>query len=104
MLVEMRTYSLRPGCLGQWLSLYESQGLPIHKSILGNLLGYFYAETGDINEIVHLWGYESFEDRRQRRVTLSQSEDWQTFLKQALPLLQSQNIKLMNCANFSPIK
>ncbi len=104
MLVEMRTYSLKPGCMGQWLSLYENQGLPIHKEILGNLLGYFYAETGDINEIVHMWSYESFEDRCRRRTILSQNEDWLRFLKLALPLLQTQNIKLMNCASFSPIR
>ncbi len=25
---------------------------------LGNLVGYFTTEVGNVNEIVHIWGYE----------------------------------------------
>jgi hypothetical protein len=35
MIVEMRTYSLKSGSLGEWLRLYEERGLPVHKQILG---------------------------------------------------------------------
>lgn len=104
MIVEMRTYSLQPGKLGEWLSLYEQRGLAIHRQILGNLIGYFHAETGDINEVIHLWGYDSFEDRQRRRQMLTQNADWRAFLAQALPLIRTQDIKILNCAPFSPIR
>ena len=104
MIVEMRTYSLKPGALGEWLRLYEGKGLPIHKEILGNLIGYFYTEIGDVNEVIHMWGYESFEDRQQRRGRLSKSAGWQAFLINALPLIHTQHIKLLNCATFSPLR
>lgn len=104
MIVEMRTYSLKPGGVGEWLRLYEEKGLPIHKEILGNLLGYFHTEIGNVNEVIHMWGYESFEDRQQRRARLSKNANWQAFLAQALPLIQTQQIKLLNCTTFSPIR
>ncbi len=50
----MRTYSLKPGGVGEWLRLYEEKELPIHKEILGNLLGYFHTEIGNVNEIIHM--------------------------------------------------
>lgn len=40
MIVEMRTYSLTPGSVSKWLRLYEEKGFPVHKEILGNLIGY----------------------------------------------------------------
>lgn len=104
MIVEMRSYSLKPGSVGEWLRLYEAMGLPIHTEILGNLVGYFHTEIGDVNEVIHMWGYETFEDRQQRRARLSKNVDWHAFLSQALPLIRTQQIKLLNCAPFSPIR
>src|SRR4051794_17960930 len=103
-IVEMRTYMLKPGSVTSWLRLYEMKGLDIHKRTLGNLLGYFYTEIGNINQIVHLWGYESFEDRTRRRAELSTNDEWRSFLDSAMPLLESQTVSLLNCAPFSPIR
>jgi hypothetical protein len=44
------------------------RGLRIQKRILGNLIGYFHTE---LDQIVHLWGYESFADRERRRALLA---------------------------------
>jgi hypothetical protein len=104
MIVEMRTYSLTPGSVSKWLRLYEEKGFPVHKEILGNLIGYFHTEIGDVNEVIHMWGYESFEDRQQRRAQLAKHADWQAFLADALPILQTQQIKILSCATFSPIR
>lgn len=104
MIVEMRTYSLTPGSVGKWLRLYEEKGLHVHKEILGKLIGYFHTEIGDVNEVIHMWGYESFEDRQQRRAQLAKNANWQAFLVDALPILRTQQIKLLNCATFSPIR
>jgi hypothetical protein len=104
MIVEMRTYSLVPGSLGTWLSLYEERGLRIHKEILGNLIGYFTSEFGDINEIVHIWGYVSLDDRDRRRAILSGNEEWRAFLNSALPLIRTQQIRILKGTSFSPIR
>jgi len=104
MIVEMRTYTLKPGSTGAYLKLYEEKGLRVHSAILGNLIGYFTTEIGDINQVVHLWGYESFEDRQRRRAELFKNAEWLEFLKLATPFFEKQENKLLNCASFSPIK
>lgn len=38
---------------------------------LGRLLGYFITEIGELNAVVHLWGYDSFEERARRRAALA---------------------------------
>lgn len=57
MIVEQGTYTLRPGSLRQFLSLYEAEGLEVQRHALGNLLGYFVTEVGNLNQVTQLWGF-----------------------------------------------
>lgn len=41
--------------------------MPIQMQILGKMLGYYFTEFGPLNQIIHLWGYEDFQDRETRR-------------------------------------
>lgn len=104
MIVEMRTYTLKPGSAAAYVKLYEEKGLEVHRRLLGNLIGYFTTEVGNINQIVHLWGYDSFEDRQRRRKELAANETWQAFLQLALPYFVDQDIRLMYGTSFSPIR
>ncbi|MGE0340874.1 MAG: NIPSNAP family protein [Xanthobacteraceae bacterium] len=104
MLIEMRTYTLKPGTAAEYIKLYEEKGLRVHRETLGNLIGYFTTEIGDINQIVHLWGYSSFEDRAARRGKLAVNEEWKSFLKAAQPYFVTQKIQLLRGTEFSPIK
>ena len=65
MLVEHRTYTTHPGKFRAYLELYERRGLEIQKQILGRMVGYYYTEIGSYNEIVHLWAYESLQERTE---------------------------------------
>ena len=66
MIVEMRIYTVKPGAVGEFMKIYEQHGLQIQLEILGNLVGWYTNEVGDINEVIHMWGYDSFEDRIKR--------------------------------------
>lgn len=104
MLVEQRTYELKPGSLNEFLRAYEAEGLAIQRAALGNLLGYFVTEVGALNRVVQLWGYESFEDRLQRRAQLGANADWRAFASRNGALIVSQHSQLLVPASFSPIK
>lgn len=104
MIVEMRTYTMRPGTIAEYIKLYEEKGLRVHRETLGNLIGYFTTEIGDVNQIVHLWGYSSFEDRTERRRKLAVNEEWRGFLKSAQSYFVTQKVQLLYGAKFSPIR
>lgn len=103
MIVEQRTYRFKAGKVPTFMAIYEEKGLEIQKRILGNLIGYFATEIGPLNETVHLWGYASLDDRAARRAALMADEGWRAFLAEILPLLETQETKILLPTGFSPI-
>ena len=104
MIVEHRTYTLYPGKVPEFFKVYLPDALELQRRILGNLLGYFTVEAGTLNQFVHLWGYDSFEDRLRRRAQLMAEPLWQDYLARAMPLIQLQESKILLPTAFSPIK
>jgi hypothetical protein len=102
MIVEERIYTLYMGKTAEYLQLYGSFGYPVQVRYLPKLLGYFTTEVGPLNQVVHLWAYESFEDRRRRRAELLADPDFQDYVARIRPLVQSQENKLLRPAPMSP--
>jgi len=67
MIVEERIYTLHPGKVPEMVKLYGEEGLPLQQNYLGKFIGYFTTETGNLNQVVFMWGYESLDDRAARR-------------------------------------
>ena len=104
MIVEQRIYKLHPGKVPEFLRLYETNGLEVHRRILGNLIGYFTTATGKLNQVVHLWGFESFDDRARRRAELVANPEWQACVVTLTPLLIEQDSWLLSPTSFSPLR
>ncbi len=104
MIVEERIYTLEVGKTPEYLRLYEEEGLAIQLPILGNLIGYFSSEIGDLNLIIHMWGYESFEERSRRRAILIADEGWKTYVAKVRPWILRQENRILIPAPFSPIR
>src|SRR3954468_19214118 len=83
MIVEERCYTVKPGTVQLYYRDYDPRGLKIQTRILGNLIGYFHTDLGKLNQIVHLWGYESLAERERRRALLAADSEWQEYLMQS---------------------
>lgn len=71
---ELRTYSIKPECLKQFLSLTnEKFHLRTRASVLH---GYWTVELGGINQVVHLWEYDSYDHRASIRAKLGNDQEW----------------------------
>lgn len=106
MLIEERRYLLKGEYTpAMYLDVYKNTGaMELQKNILGNMLGYFVTEVGELNSLVHLWGYDSFEERARRRALLMPETVWQDYLSQIRPMLQSMKNRFMVPTDFSPIR
>jgi len=106
MILEVRTYTAHPGKTAQWLEYYEKHGLPVQEKYLGGLVGFFTSEIGTLNQIVHMWRYESLADREARRGAMAKDPAWHQFLRgQAQPSpLVSQESRILIPTSFSPMK
>ncbi|MCC6223425.1 MAG: NIPSNAP family protein [Thermoleophilia bacterium] len=104
MIVEERTYHIHTGKLGEVVGLYRDEGIAIQEELLGNLLGWFTVDVGDLSSIVSLWGYSSYAEREERRARLQADERWQAFLPRLAPLIHTQRNRIMVPTSFSPIR
>jgi hypothetical protein len=83
MIVDQRTYTIPVGLMRDFLSLYAAEGLPVQSEHLGPPMGYFTTEVGDINQVVHLWRYDSMADRERRRAALEADPRWLAYRRKA---------------------
>lgn len=100
MFVDERIYSLHAGQVPVFLKLYEEEGMECQVRILGKMVGYYYTDFGPLNQIVHMWGYESLDDRFERRKRLQASPEWQSYAKKMRPLVVNVENKLLVPAPF----
>ena len=104
MIIEERTYHVHTGKLAEVVRLYAEEGTAIQQRILGNLIGAFTVDIGDLSSIVQLWGYESFAERERRRGELQADPGWKELLTRLTPLLHTQHNRILIPTSFSPLR
>jgi hypothetical protein len=104
MILEERDYHIFPGRVGDFLKAYETLGLDIQKRFLGEFIGHFVTETGELNHVVALWRYESMADREARRALMLAHEPWQDYLAAIKGMIQSQQTRLLTPTSLSPMR
>lgn len=105
MILEIRTYTAAVGKTQQWLDYYGKNGLPIQQEMLGKLIFFGTAEIGTLNQVTHIWAYNSLAEREQKRGAMAKDPRWQDYLKNQPPgVLLAQETKILNPVAFSPLK
>jgi hypothetical protein len=103
MIIEERTYDLAAGHLPAYIALVQEEGIAIQRPILGRLIGYFHTELGPLNQIVHLWAYESFHDRAERRARLAADPRWKEYAAKVRGFSLRQQNRILLPMSFSPL-
>jgi hypothetical protein len=104
MIVEQRDYHVITGKLNELVKLYETEGIALQQSYLGNLLGVFTTDVGALSTYTSMWGYDSFAEREERRAKLQADEQWMAFLAKIQPLIHTQQNRILVPTAFSPIR
>jgi hypothetical protein len=101
MILEERTYSIKPGQIPTFLAIYE---LSAQRRHLGEPVGWFTSKFGQLNQVVHMWRFESLDDRAKRRAALYGDPEWQAFVPKALELIEKQENRILLPTRFSPMR
>ena len=97
MLYELRTYTVKPGTLGDMVKAASTVSLDIRGNNYGKLEGYWSTEIGPLNQVLHLWSYSDFADRARLRAELAKNPRWTgEYLPIIRPLLMRQEVRLLN--------
>ena len=102
MVVDFRAYTLKPGTAATFLELFEREGLEPQQRILGNFMGLYRTEFGDINQIVMMFGYADAGERERRRAALHEDPAFAAYLKKARELIVTQEVRLLKPASCNP--
>ena len=106
MIVDHRTYRIKPTQMQRHLDIYGEFGFAAQSRHLGQPHAYMVAESGEMNSLVHQWVYEDAADRAKRRAAMFADPEWQVYLQKLNEsgLLLEQKTSLMIPAKFCPIK
>ena len=102
MIYEMRTYQIQPGKAGEFLRIYQDNGLHIITRY-ARLIGCWTKESGVLNSVVFVWAYEDMGHRTAQRAKMAQDAEWNAFVPSILPYLVHQESVFLNPVAFSPL-
>ncbi|KAL4641564.1 hypothetical protein GN956_G10327 [Arapaima gigas] len=87
---EFRTYNIKPEQNAAFLKLTSEK---IHlRTAHSELLGYWSVEYGGLNQVFHIWKYDSYAHRAQVRAALAKDPQWmEEYILKAMPMLVSQD-------------
>ena len=77
-LYEWRAYDIALGRLGEYVDFFGREGLPVLRQYAVPA-GFWFsgpADTGQLNQVNHLWRYESVAHRTQQRAALYADAAW----------------------------
>jgi len=104
---EMRTYTYHPGDLPKIMADWEA-ALPFRQT-LSPVGAMWYSELGALNKFVHIWPYQSLDQRMATRKAAVDSGKWPPASKdpatgQARYVMRDQETKILTAAPFSPVR
>jgi hypothetical protein len=97
MIYEIRTYTLKPGTVPQWEANF-AEALP-NRTKYSALGGLWHTEIGPLNQVVHIWPYESLQQRTEIRAQAAKEPNWPPRGGDMLLNMESQ---IFIPASFSP--
>ena len=104
MIVEERIYTVQIGKAKEWLDFYGEHGFPVQQKHLGKCIGFFTSEIGALNQIVHLWAFESLAHRETARAEMAKDPAWHAYVAGQPKVLISQENRILIPAAFSPLQ
>ena len=103
MLLEERDYRIRAGFIGEFTENYLKLGLPIQRAHLGEPVGFFTSEIGELNHFVSLWRWKDLAERTSRRTHMLADPGWPAYLASIKGLIDTQTIRILTPTSFSPL-
>ncbi len=97
MIYEIRTYDLSARSTGEVIKRFEEkiEG----RTKLSPLVGFWYTEIGPLNQIVHIWSYDSLDQRAEVRHEAVASGAWPPKIGE---FVLKQNVEICFAWPFSP--
>ncbi|MBN3764422.1 NIPSNAP family protein [Burkholderia sp. Ac-20365] len=98
--VDHRIYTIRPRGMTEFIEVFDRLAMPIQLKYLGAPVGFYMSDIGALNQVVHLWGYESIGDYDQRRTARDADPEWPAYLQASAHLIVAQESRIIRRVEF----
>jgi hypothetical protein len=95
MVIEMRTYKLKPGLRAQFLEIFRTKSMPAHAEIGMKIAGPFLS-IDDPDIFFFMRGFPDLESRQPMKAKFYESEIWKRELENVLmPMIEKYDVVLV---------
>lgn len=101
--IDHRIYTIKPRGMAEFLEVFETLAMPVLLRTLGRPLGFYVSDIGPLNQVVHLWGYESLADYDRRRNARDADPDFPAYLQASAHLIVAQETRLLSRVAFKSL-
>lgn len=98
--VDHRIYSIRPRAMAEFLELFDRLAMPILLRHLGPPLAFYTSSIGPLNQVVHLWGYDSLDDFEKRSHARDSDPAFAEYLNATRQLVVAQETRIIRPVQF----
>jgi len=96
MIVEMRTYKLKPGTRERFLEIFRTQSVPAHDEIGMRILGPFLS-LEDPDTFFFMRGFPDLASREEMKARFYEGELWKRDLESVLmPMIEKYDVVLVD--------
>jgi len=94
-IIEMRTYKIKPGKRTEFLEIFETRSVPAHQAIGMKILGPFLS-VDDPDTFFFMRGFPDLESREPLKDKFYEGELWKRELEQKLmPMIEKYDVVLV---------
>ena len=96
MIIEMRTYKLKPGKRAEFLEIFRARSVPAHDKIGMKILGPFLS-IEDPDTFFFMRGFPDLESREPMKAKFYEGELWKRELEDVLmPMIEKYDVVLVD--------
>ena len=96
MIIEMRTYKLKPGCRERFLDIFRTKSMPAHDEIGMKILGPFLS-IEDADTFFFMRGFPNLQSREPMKAKFYEGELWKRELESVLmPMIEKYDVVLVD--------
>lgn len=96
MIIEMRTYRLKPGCRERFLEIFQAKSVPAHDEIGMKILGPFLS-IEDADTFFFMRGFPDLQSREPMKAKFYEGGLWKRELESVLmPMIEKYDVVLVD--------
>ncbi|MDH4555731.1 NIPSNAP family protein [Pseudomonas sp. BN417] len=103
-IVDHRIYTIKPRGMAEFLEVFDRLAMPLLLKHLGAPLAFYTSSIGPLNQVVHLWGYDSLDDFEKRSSARDSDPDFNEYLQASKHLIVAQETRIIKPVRFRALE